>query len=245
MIWGAVLKEQYIGDVSDYRKYALLRLLSELANIRITVAWMLTSPDDRTDGNKRQYLGQPNLWRYFDPSLYDEISEIMDRKTDPKIEDVEALQSLKFLNFFNKNIEDKHQARIEYFDQLKIFSSKSDLVFFDPDNGLEIKSIRKGKKNSSKYLYKDELIDFYDCGHSILLYQHYPRIARSSFENCLCVELAALCDQAVIWVFKTSHVLFLLMVHPSHAEKFDKFHNKLENKSSDFLFSSHKFCEKI
>ena len=35
-----------------------------------------------------------------------------------------------------------------------------DLVFFDPDNGLET-TLPKGRKNSSKYLYLDEVAAFY------------------------------------------------------------------------------------
>lgn len=39
------MKHQYIGDINDYRKYALLRTLSADGVNRIGVCWMLT-PDD-------------------------------------------------------------------------------------------------------------------------------------------------------------------------------------------------------
>ena len=42
------MKEQYVGDVSDYRKYALLRALSQSGTIKVGVCWMLTLPDTRS-----------------------------------------------------------------------------------------------------------------------------------------------------------------------------------------------------
>lgn len=42
---GARVKHQYVGDINDYRKYALLRALSAGGANRIGVCWMLT-PDD-------------------------------------------------------------------------------------------------------------------------------------------------------------------------------------------------------
>lgn len=50
------MKEQYVGDISDYRKYALLRALSAGGANRIGVCWMLTPSDGSSDGNKLGYL---------------------------------------------------------------------------------------------------------------------------------------------------------------------------------------------
>jgi hypothetical protein len=36
------VKHQYVGDINDYRKYALLRALSAGGANRIGVCWMLT-----------------------------------------------------------------------------------------------------------------------------------------------------------------------------------------------------------
>lgn len=36
------MKHQYVGDINDYRKYTLLRLLSSGGTNRIGVCWMLT-----------------------------------------------------------------------------------------------------------------------------------------------------------------------------------------------------------
>ena len=46
------MKVQYFGDVNDYRKYVLLRLLAKSGEFKIGVCWMLTPADDRTDGKQ-------------------------------------------------------------------------------------------------------------------------------------------------------------------------------------------------
>ena len=48
------MKNQYFGDVNDYRKYGLLRLLGRAGKVKIGVCWMLTrtttNPMDKRPG---------------------------------------------------------------------------------------------------------------------------------------------------------------------------------------------------
>ena len=46
------MKDQYFGDVNDFRKYGLLRLLTLQDGLRLGVCWMLTAPDGRPDGRR-------------------------------------------------------------------------------------------------------------------------------------------------------------------------------------------------
>jgi hypothetical protein len=52
------MKDQYFGDVNDFRKYGLLRVLVGTDHLRLGVCWMLTRPDSRTDGGLLAYLGE-------------------------------------------------------------------------------------------------------------------------------------------------------------------------------------------
>ena len=54
-----IVKDQYFGDVNDFRKYGLLRVLAGSDRLRLGVCWMLTAPDGRTNGEFLAYLGQP------------------------------------------------------------------------------------------------------------------------------------------------------------------------------------------
>jgi hypothetical protein len=89
-----------------------------------------------------------------------------------------------------------------------------DLIFFDPDNGLEVSSLPKGRKNSSKYLYLDEVAAFYASGKSLLIYQHFPRVERAVFLGRCAERLRAAAPGASLWAFTTAHVVFLLLLHP-------------------------------
>ena len=50
------MKNQYYGDINDYRKYGLLRSLTRDTGLHLGVCWMLTSDDERSDGEKVGYL---------------------------------------------------------------------------------------------------------------------------------------------------------------------------------------------
>lgn len=49
-----------------------------------------------------------------------------------------------------------------------------ELVFLDPDNGLVPKSVSRGSNKSIKYVFSEEIIDYYNAGHSVF-YSHRTR----------------------------------------------------------------------
>ena len=57
------MKNQYFGDIHDYRKYGLLRAIIEGGELKLLVAWMLTPDDEGADGNIIGYLNDPDPWR--------------------------------------------------------------------------------------------------------------------------------------------------------------------------------------
>lgn len=67
------MKDQYFGDINDYRKYGLLRCFVEVG-FALGVCWMLTPNGTSNDGQKTRYLQQPSQWRGFDPELFDFLS---------------------------------------------------------------------------------------------------------------------------------------------------------------------------
>ena len=75
----ATVKDQYFGDVNDYRKYGILRGLIEGSQLRLGVCWLRTVNDGRQDGEFRQYLQRPERWRHHDPELYDALRRLLDQ----------------------------------------------------------------------------------------------------------------------------------------------------------------------
>jgi hypothetical protein len=56
-------------------------------------------------------------------------------------------------------------------------TSDCDLVYFDPDNGIETKSVPLHSPKSGKYIFWDELMPFWERGQSLLIYHHLNRTA--------------------------------------------------------------------
>lgn len=214
------MKNRYVGDINDYRKYGLLRLLSKAGEIKIAVCWMLTPNDGRPGGGFLKYLEQPEKFRHFDPELYDQLYYIVMRQKTRNIAVVEIAGILPSARFLPDIITDNVSRRISYFARFKNMTNGCDLVFFDPDNGIEVKSRPYGRKGSSKYVYWRELISTYSAGHSILIYQHFPRMKRDRFIQMVVGELFVKTGAQELFSYRTPHVLFLLVPQKHHSDIF-------------------------
>jgi hypothetical protein len=95
----------------------------------------------------------------------------------------------------------------------------ADLVFLDPDNGIEIKSTPIGRRNSSKYVAWPEIGELWRSDCSILSYQHFPRKPRDSFARALAHDLRARTGSSFVEGFMTPHVLFLLAAQDRHQQQ--------------------------
>jgi len=214
------VKEQYVGDINDYRKYALLRRLAS-AGLKIGVCWMLTPPDGRPDGLKIGYLNDPKRWRQPDPGLFEILAATVTEGGGCRLQRIESSGAVSGATFFNEIVPDASGPRTAWFMRASEILNGADLVFFDPDNGLDVASVRKGRVGSSKFVYRDEIAAIYAAGHSILIYQHFPREARDGFIARLVADLAQVASGGRIAVFKTSNVAFTLVLRPEHTGKCD------------------------
>ena len=69
------MKDQYFGDINDYRKYGLLRAIVRTSGMRLMVAWMLTPDDGSTDGKFVSYLEHPGKWSCHEIPFYSRKSK--------------------------------------------------------------------------------------------------------------------------------------------------------------------------
>ncbi len=173
------MKNQYVGDINDYRKYGLIRLLSDGGALRLGVAWMLTPSDGRTDGAKTGYLTQPRRFAQHDRPLFAALHDMVHhqrRRTVTVIEDSGILPNARY---FSDILADELPARQAHMNAVHRAAMDFDLLFFDPDNGLDVKSVPMGRRDSSKYFYRSELERFAATPASLLIYQHFPRVDRA------------------------------------------------------------------
>src|SRR5580765_8354193 len=134
---------------------------------------MLTEADSRPDGKSLAYLRQPTNYRDRDSDLFDWLHQVVAIEEDRRTVRIEGSQMLGRCAFHSKILTDDLRQRQGYFKECIEKFAGCDLVFFDPDNGLEIKTIRCGQKNSCKFLYWDEARGLFDAGSSVLSYQHF------------------------------------------------------------------------
>jgi hypothetical protein len=216
------MKDQYFGDVNDYRKYGLLRILTSNGGLRASVCWALTGSDGRSDGSRTGYLHQPSDWRRFDPQLYAFLHRLVLERDERCVEAIERSRVLPNCSFFRDLLPRDVSARDAFFSRLLTHASGADVIFFDPDNGLGVKSVPRGSRDSPKYVYPSELETAYRHGHSVLLYQHYPRRPREEFNRSISRAMGAQLGVDRVVAFSTSHVVFLLFPQPRHARRLEQ-----------------------
>jgi len=216
------MKNQYFGDVNDYCKYGLLRCLAGKGVLRVMMAWMLTEDDDSRDGRNLAYLTKPQQWRISDPDLFDTLSILHSTQIARSVLYAEERDFIPGAVYHSRLLTDNHSERTEFFNELSLQASTADLIFFDPDNGIEVKSVPYGRKNSSKYVYWHELQSAFTRGHSLLVYQHFPRQHRMAYLNSLHDRIREHLQPAGVTFFWSSHVAFVLISQKRHQRHFKR-----------------------
>lgn len=216
-----LMKNQYFGDVNDFRKYGLLRTIQRASGLSIGVCWFLTADDGGADGGLRKYLNQPRRWRHYDSELFDKLQRLLDPDVRRSVSHAHAWGLVPGTLYFDELLGDRRSARFAYFEAARHALGNRDLIFVDPDNGIEIPSTKLGAAGSSKYVYWAELQAIYAAGHSILVYQHFPRVVRDRFIPFLAGRLNEELPESTVVAFSTPYVVFFLVQQPKHADALD------------------------
>ena len=214
------MKNQYFGDIYDYIKYGLLRQLSCCGKVSTAVCWMLTENDDRRDGHRVNYLQKPEAWRSFDPPVFDCLRAAVLERKERNLKALEESGLLSNTIFYSPLLTDGSDERRTYFDGFLAFSRGRELVFFDPDNGLEIKSVKYGRKGASRYLFLREVSQSFSAGHSLLVYQHMPPKPRGPFISDQVSSLIRESGSESVYVFHTQRVAFFLVPQSEQLSQF-------------------------
>ena len=215
------MKNQYFGDVNDYRKYGLLRAISLDTDWNLLVAWMLTPDDDGPDGGFRSYLEAPNIWARYDHPLFRGLKDLLRLAPQPSVSMIEGSALLPRASYYSAVVPDTRRERDAWRDGLLRAAKGVELVFLDPDNGIEVASKPVGRKGSSKYVTWDEIEGLWNEGSSLLIYQHFRREPRYPFIQRMAEDLRSCIGADFVEAFRTSHVLFLLAAQDRHVQKFE------------------------
>lgn len=182
------MQNRYTADIGDFGKYGMLRCLCK-GDIKLGVNWYLV-PDEshNNDGKFISYLDDSKAsnvkkFRLCDPELYKQMQSII-------ADDKRSVQEIQYRGVLPYNT--------VYFDEVLSFEGISDLlerkafynewhrkaldklkdcdiVFFDPDNGLEVSSCSRTNSNGIKYVFYNEIKEYFKRGQSIIVYNHRDR----------------------------------------------------------------------
>lgn len=224
------MKHQYYGDVNDYIKYGLLRILARATGLRLGIAWMLTPPGPANEGGRIGYLSRPDLWSRYDPELFRALRRRVlpgQRNAHWAVRDGLVPAALYFppppQRIGRASDEDlwvpsAPNQRRAYFQAMAGALAHADLWFFDPDNGFQVKSVPKGRPDSPKYVYYDEIEDIFHAGHSIMVLQYFPRQRRPEYIAWRATELKNHLPKATVWVFEAANIGLFLIGHNDHRK---------------------------
>jgi len=124
------MRDQYVGDISDYLKFAFLRAVTPYYT-QLGMAWYyLPEHDGRPDGNHTEYLAEP-AWLQLDPPLYHSLKTLPERS-------VASLESADFWptrpHFHRTPV--ATPTRHKWVETMAADLDTADFIFLDPDNGV-------------------------------------------------------------------------------------------------------------
>lgn len=181
------MQNRYVGDVGDFAKYGLLRLLTRETDISLGVLWYLFADEvHNSDGRHVSYL-QSQIFAALDPELHETLGRLIaaGRRSVKAIANSGILPENTL--FFDVAItrlgeaavplQQRARKRASWLKKAFDATTACDLVFFDPDNGLETASVARHSSKGGKYVFWDELSPFWDRGQSLIVYHHLNRTA--------------------------------------------------------------------
>jgi hypothetical protein len=210
------MKDQYFGDINDFRKYGLLRSLADGGSLKIGICWMLTPDDGRSHGSDTNYLDSPNGIDDCDSQLFRKLRQIVKIENSRSVFEAENNGLIPLAVYRPDKVPELASEREAWLRRMLQIFRKTDLVFFDPDNGIEVKSKPWRTTASPKHLYWREIEKAWQCGHSLLIYQHFPRVERDIYVNSRIQDLKKQTNNASVFSFYTSRVVFLLVAQLRH-----------------------------
>ncbi len=131
------MRDQYVGDVSDAIKFALLRRLAG-TDRRLGIAWYYNPDHDgRPDGRHVDWLEEES-WRAFDADLHSAMKGLPERSLSA-LEEAPIWVSPAI---FHREPVPPASGRLHWAEGKRQALSEADLIFLDPDNGVGAASAR-------------------------------------------------------------------------------------------------------
>jgi hypothetical protein len=161
---------QHVGGVGDFGKFALLRHIMQ--GRRLAVCWYVAGVNDgaKVDEKHFNYLRRPNEFRHLAPDVFDQLAEYVDGRRACLVADpLAALQTRGVLEsavFVREEVPQKVSLRPLWINGLVNSVIGADLVFLDPDNGIQ------GQRLTSRHVALAEIAALRSTGRVLIIGHH-------------------------------------------------------------------------
>jgi len=189
------MRDNFVGDVGDYFKYGLLRTFAR-QGLRLGFLWYYFQDEEahaENHGGHLSYLDQPAKYRGCDEALFEQLKSLVNANQ-------RSIQAIGESGLFpadtcfyaaplsfqaERDLKKRPLQRHAWFQQGMEATRHCDVVFLDPDNGLEIKSVNPYRGiTGPKYVAYDELKQLLQQEQTLVIYQHTARkTARQTIEE--------------------------------------------------------------
>ncbi len=184
------MQHRYVGDAGDFAKYSLLKALADGdPPLALGVMWYLY-PDEGHNGDGRHisYLSQ-EFMRQRETEVHDQLRSLVETgsRSVLAVECAGILPSRTEFYSVPVAISGKPRDRLVY--RGEWFSSglrklkSADILFFDPDNGIETGSLKHSDYRAGKYALWNEIEAAWVAGKTLVIYNHLNRTAPAPIQT--------------------------------------------------------------
>ena len=178
------MQDRYAGDVGDFGKFGMLRCL-EKSGLSVGVNWYLVG--DESHNNDGKHIGYITDKKFVgcDDALLELLGTLVERggRAVSRIEELKLLSTDKYYHERLREPNEKAFTRDMWHKKALNTLEENELVFLDPDNGIIPKSVGRNSIKSVKYVLPEEIVDYYDAGHSVVFYSHRTREKIDTYLN--------------------------------------------------------------
>lgn len=253
------MQDKYVGDVGDFGKYILLNMIinsfpSKDKRLRLGVNWYYVTYEKgkESDGKHTSYLypshRKYDKYRRCDPALHHELWDIVehDKRRIKEIEDRNFLPVDTV--FYAEPLDDPDGKPVDrgswFLKSLDKFEN-TDIIFLDPDNGLQTDKVKKTQKKGVKYVFRDE-IQTYFKDHSLIIYNHRDRSPSEKYDEKIRSIKPVNMDDKYFKVFRFMRVAvrdYIFLIHEKNFESINQGISNLLTSPYNFLFDPYDFTE--
>jgi O-acetyl-ADP-ribose deacetylase (regulator of RNase III) len=251
------MQDKYVADIGDFGKYCLLRELLNQAggSVRLGINWYYAPHEEITngDGNHISYLSgvgrDDTKLRACHPELYEKLKAIVheNRRSIAEIEGNNILPPGTM--FYSKPIPhrgvtaaEKTTLRRGWLQDSLTQLRDADVIFLDPDNGIQVDPEKKRDFNASKYVFTDEIQAYFNSGKSLIIYNHRDRRPREEYERKILTNWQYVSTHEDVRVLRFKRVSvtdYIFLIQDQHRDFLNRTIARLTSPPYDFLFEKY------